>query len=124
MKFKRDFALHLEIQETDAPRTIKEIEQCIKNPTRIKRLINFADDNIALSTEKNIELFRPSHDVHQRDTVRVADPLQHLTEIGGGRGVHQTVVTFEPLAAQGLADHFLDGPPRLLGQALRDLYFG
>ena len=37
-----------------------------------------------------------AHDVDQRDAVSDADPVQHLAEVGGGRGVHERLVPLQP----------------------------
>jgi len=38
-------------------------------------------------------VLRPAHDVHQSHAVLEADLVEHLPEVGGGRGVHQRLVS-------------------------------
>src|SRR5439155_803363 len=43
---------------------------------------------------EDVDVLGLAHDVHQADAVLDADPVEHLPEIGGGRRVHERLVTF------------------------------
>ena len=45
---------------------------------------------------QDLRLLLAAHDVDEADAVLEADLVEHLAEVGGGRGVHQRVVAFAP----------------------------
>ena len=43
---------------------------------------------------QKIHVLRAAHDVHQSDAVLEADLLEHLAQVRGRRGMHESGVTF------------------------------
>ena len=54
------------------------------------------DDMLGADLAQDVGLLRAAHDVDEADAVLEADLVEHLAEVGGGRGMHQRLVALAP----------------------------